>query len=802
MWNADEGKRPIPRSWTATVVVVTNIARQNLANLLRDVRGLGSFSTRRTAPVGDLSVEVRGVGSLRLPVTAAQAKELRLIARPARYGKETETLLDRRVRDTWEVPRSRVSIDGRRWANTLRPMLELIRADLGLAATTSLDAELHSMLVYEPGQFFAAHQDSEKDDRMIGSLVVLLPSRSSGGDLVVSHRGQSMTYRGSATALTFIAFYADTRHEVLPVETGYRVALTYNLRLSGDANAAGLVPGDSTAAVDLLRQHFATPVPPRWRHDEAGEPPDRLVFLLDHQYSEHSLRWTQLKGEDASRSAVLRETANGADCDVALALTEIRETWDVEYVEYRRGRRGRSSWDDDGPDPDDVDALGSLIDSDIEIRPVEGRSVGARRVADAELASVTPTVEVEPYDTEYTGNMGNYGNTMDRWYRRAAVVIWPRSRTFALKAKGDPAGALDELLALSSTNPSEPERRVDMVRVLLRFWADGVRGTDQRTLLQRTLLLAADLRDADLAASLLAPFALEAFTPDDAPSLMSAVEQYGQLWFDERVVAWMREFGYGHRQELPTRIAWATDLDAFCARLLEGDTLTDAPNAAARALTMAVWAWLRRTIQASNDITQPSVRRAALASLGPPLLAVLNATSMIFSNDIRREILSAVCPPNADLTPLLLDTISTATRLTPTELTRVDLDPIARHAAATVRSELARPERQQGDWAINDFQQSECCQDCGELAVFLTDSSRKQHVWPMAKPRREHIHRRLDEAELPVTHQTRREGSPHKLVLTKTADVFCRDTDRHAAARTELATVERFLQQIGTPSGK
>lgn len=48
-------------------------------------------------------------------------------------------------------------------------MLDEIRADLGLPDTTSLRAELHSMLVYEPGQFFAPHQDSEKHDAMIAT---------------------------------------------------------------------------------------------------------------------------------------------------------------------------------------------------------------------------------------------------------------------------------------------------------------------------------------------------------------------------------------------------------------------------------------------------------------------------------------------------------------------------------------------------------------------------------------------------------------------------------------------------------
>lgn len=780
---------------------MTNAARQDLADLLRDLKGGGSFSSCQTAPPGDLSIEVQGIGPLRLPVTAGQAKELRLIASPAQYGKGEETLLDRRVRDTWEVPRSRVSIDSRRWANTIRPMLDLVRDDLGLPSTSSLDADLHSVLVYEPGQFFAAHQDSEKDDAMIGSLVVLLPSRSTGGDLVVSHRGETATYRGSVSALTFVAFYADTRHEVLPVETGYRVALTYNLRLSGHSIAAGMAtPERSAHAAVLVEQHFATPVEPRWRHDtEAGEPPDRLVFLLDHQYSEHSLRWPQLKGEDATRGSVLREAAQQAGCEAALAIAEIRETWDCEYVEYRsRGRRGWSGWDYQGPDPDDVDALGSLIDSDIEIRPVDGRPVGGRHVIDAELATATPTVELEPYDTEYTGNMGNYGNTMDRWYRRAAVVIWPLSRAFALRAKGDPAGALDELLAIPGEDPAENARLADMARTMLRFWAEGVRGHDQRDLLPRTLTLAERLGDAGLAASLLDQFAIEAVSPTDAAGLLVVVDRYGRSWFEGRLTTWMTQRGYGNRPDLPTRTVWVEGLDTFCGRLLDDETPVsiDAKDTAL-ALIAQVWGWLRGTIHASHGVVQPSARRVALASLGSPSLAVLHSAAMFDATDLRREIIDTACDADIDLTPLLLATIGSSSRLTPTQLASVDLEPLARHCADTLRQELARPERNDGDWSIAGFHQSGCCQDCVDLAAFLADPDRRQLVWPMAKPRREHIHRRIDEAELPVTHQTRREGSPHKLVLTKTAELVQRDTKRRATSKAALKTVERFLQRSG-----
>ncbi len=127
----------------------------------------------------------------------AQARQLCRLGRPARYGRGEQTLVDPRVRDTWEIPLSRVKLDKRRWNKTLMPVLDGLREDLGLPPGCELKAELRSMLVYAPGQFFVPHQDSEKDDAMVGSLVVTLPSSFKGGALVVEHRGEAATYRSA-----------------------------------------------------------------------------------------------------------------------------------------------------------------------------------------------------------------------------------------------------------------------------------------------------------------------------------------------------------------------------------------------------------------------------------------------------------------------------------------------------------------------------------------------------------------------------------------------------------------------------
>jgi hypothetical protein len=773
------------------------VPREELASLLRDLRSEGSFSTRRTAPVDDLVIEVKGVGEVRLPVTVAQAKELRLIARPARYGQGDQTILDRRVRDTWEVPRSRVRIDQRRWNRTLQPMLDTIRDDLALPPSSRLTAKLHSMLVYEPGQFFAPHQDSEKNDEMIGTLVVMLPSRSSGGDLVVEHRKQSVRYPGSAASLAFVAFYADTRHEVLPVEAGYRVVLTYNLLATGDTAATRTVATQSEAAADLFRRHFAHVPTPRWHGDrQAMEPPDRLVVLLDHQYTERGLRWSHLKGKDAARVETLRAAAQLAECEIVLAhaeVQEIRECYDDVPSRWRR--RGWSDWDDDPTGASTDFEVGDVIDSAVAIIPAAGDAHGFQRDVDAvELAEVTPTVELSPYDSEYTGYMGNWGNTLDRWYQRAAVVIWPRSRAFAIRAKGDPSGALDDLLADSDSEEQGRSDRAERVETLLRFWPAAVRGDSANRLHPRALRLASELADQDLATRLLEPFTIETLTPADATVLVALVEQHGIDWFEHLLSSWFTPQRAWTASPAPTRAAWAVTLPDLCTNLRDdphgpAELGTDA----ARALTSRSTDWLLDAVRRAASIATPSRRDATLESLAEPTLAVLRSSSGVGATALRDQIVDAVCDPALQLVPMLLEVIRSATALPSGYRQLAGFDTIAAHCRSELETELSRPPRAPDDWSITTFASGTCCADCTMFAAFLADPATQRTTWPMAKPRRQHLHQRIDEAELPVTHTTIRQGSRHTLVITKTPDLHLRDTERRQAREESLATVQQLL---------
>ena len=331
-------------------------------------------------------------------------------------------------------------------------------------------------------------------------------------------------------------------------------------------------------AADLFGRHFEQNPAPRWRGDrQALDPPDRLVVLLDPQYTERGLRWSHLKGEDATRVEILRGAAEVAGCEVALAQAEIQETRDCYEDEPPRwGRRSRwSDRADDEPDGnDDRYTVGEILDSTLEIVPAAGE---AHRfdptVNDAEIVEVTPTAELDPYGSEYTGYMGNWGNTMDRWYRRAALVIWPHTRAFAIQAKGDPTAAIGDLLERPATDESSRRARADDTATLLRFWTNAVRRDHQRSLLPAALQLASQLDDEALADQLLSPFAVEAIAPSDAAMLVTLTDRHGLQWFNGQLATWTEQ-RRAHRMALASasgRAAWAEELPALCASLRDAE---------------------------------------------------------------------------------------------------------------------------------------------------------------------------------------------------------------------------------------
>lgn len=764
---------------------MSDSARERLAILLSGATDAEAVSAARTATTGDLQLEVRGVGPITLPVSQSQAKQLCVLARPARHGRGEQTVLDRRVRDTWEVPKSRVKIDKRRWNRTLRPVLDRLCHDLGLPAGRRLRAELHSVLVYAPGQFFVEHQDSEKDDAMVGSLVVGLPSTFKGGALEIRHRGQTATYRGSKTALSFVAFYSDCRHEVKPVRAGYRVVLTYNLLLGAQTGTSVVDPepelvGDMASCLD---EHFAS-----------SAEPDRLVYLLDHEYTRRGLNRSRLKGADAERATLLAAAAERAGCDVVLALANLHETWSAYESDDRRYRRSRrwDNWDDTDDDFEGLDGAGTeeydlqeLIESDVTldswIDPRDGRlkNVGLS-VGSDEVSASTPSAELEPYSSEYEGYMGNWGNTLDRWYHRGAVVLWPRSRAFAVQAEADPSFALDEVAARARTGDMAEAR--EAAAALTPFW-DGVAArVETKGFLAKALRTARLLEEPAVAAMLLRPFRLEMLSSGHAKGLSALLDSYGERWAEELVAAWAAKRHF-YDPDPNGRETWVSSLPRLCRAFREAG---DSGTRAARLLLRESWRWVRQSVDRSLEVPSPSRREQSLAHLGPPLGAILEGASLVGETDLPDDAIGVLGRQDE----LLGCAIATLRATSAARWSAAGLDTVATHSVAALYARLARPSRADDDWSI-ELPDGCRCELCDHLRAFLQDPTQTRLEWPLAKERRRHVHGRIDTAELPVTHQTRRAGRPYALVLTKTGALFEREAQQRLLDRQNLAWLAR-----------
>ncbi|MBU1800870.1 2OG-Fe(II) oxygenase [Nocardioides sp.] len=698
-----------------------------------------------------LTLQVAGVGPVTFPVRAAQAKRLIAVARPARFGRGRDTLSDASVRDTWEITPDQVTLEGADGDGHLAASLERVRDELGLPPGSNLRAELHSLLVYGKGQFFLPHQDSEKHDDMVATLVVSLPSIHSGGELVVDDAGTERAFRASRDDLVLVAFYADRRHEVRPVRSGYRVALTFNLMLTGPAPTAEAGPAAQTAR--HLGEHFGSRATTSYGRD-LGEP-TRLVFLLDHEYTQAGLKSGRFKGADAERIAILQEAAAQSGCETVLALAEVKETWDAQPAEepWRfGGTYGDQDEDYYDGEPEDASAhdLNALIDDEISLGwwvspDGSGAETIALPVGEHEVCAVTPSRSLTPYRSEYEGFMGNYGNTVDRWYRRAAVVVWPRERSFAARAEAGSSWALRTLL--KTIEAGDLERARSDARSLEPFWLHV-----EAHALVPALEVAGGLRDTDAAAVVLGPFRLEMVSSDHAVQLAALSDRYGEAWTKDLIDRWAS----AHRFGAVDRLTWVDS-----ALLPLSVALRDnRAEALADHLDHCIWQWLSTRIATWVEHDHAGRRSSNLAELAVPLARLLESVSDERGASIA-EALDAMDDNVVELLVPALQENCATTRATTLNIAEAVRDRLSRL--------LERPARAADDWSIA---WTGCgCDHCLRLEEFL-GSPERRHEWPLAKPGRQHVHRQLDNAGLPVRHVTRRQGRPFTLVLEKTDELF------------------------------
>jgi len=142
-----------------------NRIEKELIQILKTIEGNGAFETSGVSDLVLPGLRIEGVGEIGLPVTPIQVKDIIKAAHKAPFGKGSKTITDTDVRSAWEIDADQLSFHNPDWEKFMNKVTKKVKKGLGLKDKT-VDFSLYKLLIYEEGDFFLPHKDSEKEAGM------------------------------------------------------------------------------------------------------------------------------------------------------------------------------------------------------------------------------------------------------------------------------------------------------------------------------------------------------------------------------------------------------------------------------------------------------------------------------------------------------------------------------------------------------------------------------------------------------------------------------------------------------------
>lgn len=406
---------------------MSNFGKQML-NILGEIKGTGSFVSKGVQPFLFPGLQIRGMDEIGFPINATQIKALIKIAHQAPFGKGSETVLDKTVRSAWEIDADQIKFVNKKWGEFIAGIVRQIKPSMGLDGF-SVSANLYKLLIYQKGDFFLPHKDSEKEPGMFGTLIIGLPSRHTGGELVVKFDGCSETIDFSdpvnSYQIPFAAFYADCEHEIRPITSGYRVCLVYNLvQIKGNRKIQPQQLNDQVKKLAALL---------KGSKEEKDIP---KIVLLGHQYTPSNFTMNTLKLNDRHKVEALIRAAELSDFYIKPGLVtsyQVGELTEDDTKQSPSGRnyRRRNSYYEEYDDANLAEngIMGEVYNENVSIEHwMNGGIPPLRNIQfdEMDLISAVTLNEGEPIEKAAEGYTGNAGMEMQYWYHYGAVFLWPR----------------------------------------------------------------------------------------------------------------------------------------------------------------------------------------------------------------------------------------------------------------------------------------------------------------------------------------------------------------------------------------
>lgn len=397
--------------------------RGDILELLQEVESSGSFACwgKGNPEMCMPGLKINGIEhTIGLPLSPDIAKKISSCCEQAPFGRGDKTVVDTSVRQTKQLDPSKFQITNPRWKAHLNTIVSTVRDELGVMPNVTVEAQLYKLLLYEPGSFFSPHRDSEKAEGMFATLVVILPTKYSGGELIVEHNGESKKIDQSSLSefsAQYAAFYADCMHELKKLESGYRLCIVYNLV------KVGFGPRPSVSQNDDIIKSLKLAAK-AWAQDFDG---NKLVIMTDHLYTPAGMKSragaAKFKGKDAVITSLLETAAEaGLDLEWDHGVVQFHESGCAECDYYSRYGGGSYSWGEttESEMTLTLDSYGTIsIDQEEEMVPPDFYDN-----KDPEEENFEPT--------------GNAGVQAERQYSdEDAIVVWPKSRGWEVISDGN-----------------------------------------------------------------------------------------------------------------------------------------------------------------------------------------------------------------------------------------------------------------------------------------------------------------------------------------------------------------------------
>ena len=486
--------------------------------------------------------------------------------------------------------------------------------------------------------------------------------------------------------------------------------------------------------------------------------PEKLVWLLEHDYSEAGLSFDALKNADAALGSVLKLAAERANCALYAAIVHIREEGSARYSNgsYYDGWYGHGSDHEDAEFDEVLDGhywLDSWVGTD------GGRPEFGEIVLNPEELLPAGALDDAPPDEQWVNEAsGNAGVTVERAYRHAAFVIWPGPRTLDVLAG---AGIVRAVAWVSG----RLERDGDACRHLLARLIDGwpeapgrVDDLEHDAQGRREVLeLLARVGDRTLARRFLREVVQVKFDGSEnerLPSVLALIGSRDAAAFLAGLVS--ERFARRPRSVLALLIS-VSEMRDFEWR----DVLGESVRAAVAALPEAL-----KPRAARRVVTwPPEPQRQRFADAAIRDLFILAWRCGLAGEAEAAAAIIVKHPETA--TPER--TIPAALKALAREKGLADSAAyfaIWRHSADALLSCSAEPPKAPRDWAIPA--ELDCdCEHCARLEAFCEDPVAQVGRFPLRKDLRMHLHQQIDGHRLDMFHVTERRGRPYTLVCTK-----------------------------------